>query len=265
MSAASDAPVVAEPLDLDPRPLARRRPVRWLWPRRCALDTVTARERSALTFVFQPIVDLRDGAVVGVEGLTRVGSGVPVERLFSEASASGGLLDLELHAIAALVAAASELPEDLYLSVNASASTIMSSRFVEVIRPFPIARLVVEVTERDPIADYARVRASLVELRAAGLRLAVDDAGAGVASLHHLIELRPDIIKLDGTLTSAIECDAGQRAMTRALTSFAAEIGAAVVAECVESMASAVALAALGVHHGQGYALGLPAPAGWRR
>jgi EAL domain-containing protein (putative c-di-GMP-specific phosphodiesterase class I) len=217
----------------------------------------------SLSFVFQPIIDLRDGTVVGVEGLTRVGAGQPVEAFFSEASEDGSLLDLELHAITALLAAAADRPADVYLSVNASPSTITSQAFADLVRGFPLDRLVVEVTEREPIEDYAFVREALRHLRASGLRLAVDDAGAGVASLHHLIELCPDIIKLDGTLTDAIERDPGQRAMTRALTSFASEIGADVVAECVESRASALELAALGVDHGQGFALGRPAPAGW--
>jgi EAL domain-containing protein (putative c-di-GMP-specific phosphodiesterase class I) len=217
----------------------------------------------SLSFVFQPIIDLRDGTTVGVEGLTRVASGERVEDLFSAASAQGRLLEVELHAIAALVRAAAALPAELYLAVNASPSTITSSAFADVVRGFPLDRLVVEVTEREPIPDYRKLRRSVASLRCAGLRLAVDDAGAGVASLHHLIELRPDIIKLDGTLTDAIGRDAGQRAMTRALAAFASEIGAAVVAECVESHASALELAALGVDHGQGFALGRPAPAGW--
>jgi EAL domain-containing protein (putative c-di-GMP-specific phosphodiesterase class I) len=216
----------------------------------------------SLTFVFQPIVDLRDGRTVGFEGLTRDPDRA-AEVLFQAAADEGALLELELHAIAAQLAAAIDLPGQLYLSVNASPSTITSTRFAEVFDGFPLDQLVVEINEREAIEDYGSVREALEQLRHGGMRLAVDDAGAGAASLHHLIELRPDIIKLDGGLIDAIERDAGQRAMARAIVAFAAETGADVVAECIESIGSAVALAALGIDHGQGFALGRPAPAGW--
>ena len=214
----------------------------------------------SITFVFQPIIDLRDGSTVGFEGLTRIDAEVgTVIDLFDAAAAQGALLDLELHAISSILSQAASLPDEAYVSVNASPSTLESSAFRRAVGDFPLAQLVVEVNEREVVDDYGRLRSAVRPLRAGGVRLAVDDAGAGVASLHHLIELRPDIIKLDGALTHAIQRDRGQRAMARALAAFAAETGAVVVAECVESLASAQSLADLGVDHGQGFALGRPA------
>lgn len=223
------------------------------------LDLVAA---EALEFVFQPIIDLRDGHTVGHEGLTRLPADpAPVEALFARAGVEGVLLELELHAIGALLERSASLPADGYVAVNASPSTVTSPRLRGVLDRFPLDRVVLEVTEREPIPDYSLVEAALAELRAGGMRLAVDDAGAGEASLRHLIGLRPDIIKLDAMLTDAIDRDPGQRAMARALVAFAAEMGAAVVAEGVDTTARAAELGELGVDHGQGWALGRPAPA----
>ena len=216
----------------------------------------------SLEFVFQPIVDLRNGRTVGVEGLTRWPDGQgSVESLFALAATEGLQLELELHAIEALLERAVVVPADVYVAVNASPSTVMSGRLDELLRAFPARRLVVEVTEREPIPSYVTINAALADLRHKGVRLAVDDAGAGEASLRHLLNLRPDIIKLDANLTDAIEGDLSQRAMARALAAFGAETGASVVAEGVETTAMAVELAGLGVDHGQGWALGRPVAA----
>ena len=106
--------------------------------------------------------------------------------------------------------------------------------------------------------DYAALHRALGPIREQGARLAADDLGSGYAGFRHLVRLQPDIIKLDISLVSGIHRNAGQRALARALVSFADEVGATVIAEGVEEADELVALQDLNVHWAQGYFLGRP-------
>ena len=121
-----------------------------------------------------------------------------------------------------------------------------------------------ELTEHAGIADYNELAEALAPLRESGVRLSVDDAGAGFASLRHILNLRPDIIKLDIGLIRGIDADPARRALASALVGFAAEIGAVIVAEGIETPDELATLCALRVTYGQGYHLarpgGLPFP-----
>ena len=119
--------------------------------------------------------------------------------------------------------------------------------------------MVLELTEHAAVHDYEVLRQALLELRARGLRLAVDDAGAGYASLRHVLSLAPDIIKLDISLIREIETDRGARALASALISFAEQMGQLVIAEGIEHDRTVEVLAAIGVRYGQGFLLGRPA------
>jgi len=119
-------------------------------------------------------------------------------------------------------------------------------------------RTVVELTEHAEVADYDVLHSALLTLRSQGLRLAIDDAGAGYSSLRHILNLNPDIIKADGSLTAQVDRDRGARAMTVALVSFASEMGQIVVAEGIERRETVTALQSIGVQFGQGYLLGRP-------
>ena len=142
-------------------------------------------------------------------------------------------------------------------SLNLSPSSCSPERLS--MRPAPPAeRVVIEVTENAPVPDYEALRAGLQPLRAIGGRLAIDDAGAGFASLRHIVRLAPDIIKLDVALTRDVDTDRARRAMAAALVSFAIEMDIVIVAEGVETQAEFDALRSLGVRHGQGYFLGRP-------
>jgi EAL domain-containing protein (putative c-di-GMP-specific phosphodiesterase class I) len=121
-------------------------------------------------------------------------------------------------------------------------------------------RIVLEITEHAPVEDYGDLERALAPLREGGLTVAIDDAGAGFASLRHILRLRPDIIKVDKTLTQGIEFDSSKRALARALITFARDIGAEIVAEGIETSSEQAALHALGVRYGQGYHIGRPAP-----
>jgi EAL domain-containing protein (putative c-di-GMP-specific phosphodiesterase class I) len=98
-------------------------------------------------------------------------------------------------------------------------------------------------------------------VRQLGASLAVDDAGAGFASLRHILELDAELIKLDGSLTRSLEEDPRRRSLASALIEFGRESGASVLAEHVESELQLVELRRLGVKYGQGYHLRRPQPA----
>jgi EAL domain-containing protein (putative c-di-GMP-specific phosphodiesterase class I) len=129
----------------------------------------------------------------------------------------------------------------------------------------PPRRIVLEVTERQEVGDYAPLAAALAPLRRAGLRIAVDDAGAGFASMRHILQLKPDLIKLDREIIAGIDGDPAQRALGAAMVGFACEIGAVLVAEGIETEAELAAVTKLGMTAAQGYLLGRPSlrPEDW--
>jgi EAL domain-containing protein (putative c-di-GMP-specific phosphodiesterase class I) len=120
-------------------------------------------------------------------------------------------------------------------------------------------RLVVEITEHEPVEAYDELAASLQPLRDLGVRIAIDDAGAGYASLRHTLAVSPDIVKVDISLTRSIDLDRGRRALASALISFADEMDMTIIAEGIETEAELTTLADLGVRYGQGYHLAEPA------
>ena len=121
-------------------------------------------------------------------------------------------------------------------------------------------RIVLEITEHEAIDDYGGLAEALEPLRARGLGVAVDDVGAGYASLRHALQLAPDMVKMDISLTHDIDRDAGRRALAAALISFAAETDMTIVAEGIETAGELHALRQLGVRYGQGFYLARPAP-----
>jgi EAL domain-containing protein (putative c-di-GMP-specific phosphodiesterase class I)/CheY-like chemotaxis protein len=216
---------------------------------------------AALALVFQPICTL-DGTLVASEALSRF-RGPPKrgpEAWFAEASDVGLRVELELAAIRAAFAAVPSLPSNTCLTVNASPATVIGSSFQKLIRKVDGRRIVVEVTEHAPIADYTWMNDAIQRIKADGVRLAIDDAGAGFASLRHILRLDPDFIKLDQTLIRGIAKDRSKQALAVGLISFAEKIGATIVAEGIETVGELKALAALGVHYGQGYYLARPVP-----
>jgi len=122
----------------------------------------------------------------------------------------------------------------------------------------PLARIILELTERLEVSEYGPLISALAPLRQLGLRVAVDDAGSGFSSMRHVLHIRPDIIKLDRSLISGIDDDLGQRALGAALAEFARQIGATLVAEGIETQAELTAVTALGLAAGQGYFFGRP-------
>jgi EAL domain-containing protein (putative c-di-GMP-specific phosphodiesterase class I)/ActR/RegA family two-component response regulator len=204
--------------------------------------------QKTLTHVFQPIQDLKTGATVGHEALSRFPNpalGGP-GRWFADAFNVGLGVDLEWLAASSVMNYLDTAPPEMFLTVNMSPATVMHLAENELCSPALWPRLVIELTEQVPVEDYPALERALAPMRAQGVR--------------HLLRLRPDIIKLDISLIAGIESSREQQALTRALLTFASEVGAQVIAEGIEEPAELTTLQSLGVPWGQGYLIGLPAP-----
>ena len=218
--------------------------------------------KRAYGVVYQPIVHLVENRIVGHEALARF-TDEPVrspDKWFADAGQVGLQQELEIALIEAALQGFDLLPADSYLSLNVSPETILAGAVAEVLSEQPLDRLMLEVTEHALVEDYERLADALRPLRSRGLRLAVDDAGAGYASFRHILKLKPDVIKLDSSLIRTVDSDMGCRALAAALIRFAEETGCKVVAEGVETHEELAMLRRLEVNKAQGYLLGRPMP-----
>ena len=206
--------------------------------------------------VYQPIVHLDTGTLAGVEALCRFNDGRSPEFWFSECERLGTAVELDLTIIERALGDLPHLPTG-YLSVNLSPSTLRDPRLTDLLLSpaVPPDRVVVEVTEHARVADYLEAQRVLTALRRAGVRVAVDDAGAGYSTFRHILQLRPDIIKMDQSITRDIDTDPARRALATALVIFAGEVGAVVVAEGAETDSELRALKDAGIDRAQGFAI----------
>jgi EAL domain-containing protein (putative c-di-GMP-specific phosphodiesterase class I)/CheY-like chemotaxis protein len=217
-------------------------------------------ERGELDIVFQPIVELRSREIVGYEALSRFAAAPHrgPDLWFAEAHEVGLGPELELLAIRLACARSSALPAGCFMAVNVSPATAERRDLLAVLAGCRVSEVVLEVTEHARVDDYPRFRVAIERVRELGARLAVDDAGAGFASLRHILELDAELIKLDGSLTRSLEQDPRRRSLASALIEFGRESGASVLAEHIESELQLNELRRLGVHYGQGFHLGRP-------
>ncbi|MGZ5301960.1 MAG: EAL domain-containing protein, partial [Actinomycetota bacterium] len=211
---------------------------------------------------YQPIVALSSGVIVGVEALARFAFAPQrtPDRWFAEAVEIGLGTELQVLAVTRALPSLDQLPDQVCLGVNVDPTTAVSPGFAEAVEGWPAERIVIELTEHAPPSDYPSLRETLDGFRRSGIRIAVDDAGAGFASLRHILELAPDIIKLDVSIVRDIDTVASHRALAAALVGFAREMGTDLVAEGVETAEEALALDALGIRLMQGYYLARPGP-----
>lgn len=214
----------------------------------------------ALDVALQPLVNLADQRIVGVEALARFRDGRGPDQWFRDAQECGLAKQLDIVAFEAATALLEEIPEDVHLSVNAGPDLLLDPRLRRrlVQSGLPLHRLVIEITEHARVTDYAALTDAVASLREHRVRFAIDDTGAGYASLNHVLQLRPDVIKLDRGLITGIESDPARRALVTALVLLALELGATVTGEGVETPAQLEALATLGVDHAQGFLLARP-------
>jgi PAS domain S-box-containing protein len=213
--------------------------------------------RHAFRPVFQPIVDIVLDKVVGYEALTRFADGSDPEAVFAAAAAAHLGVELEIATLKAALTASKRLPSHTWLNVNASPDFVRAGGLLRFLLSETRRPIVVEVTEHTAIVDYPAFRAAVAALKP-GTRLAVDDAGAGFAGLRHILELRPDFVKLDRWLVAGLEKDEARQAMIVGLRHFARKTGCLLIAEGIETDREIAVLRSLDIHLGQGYALGRP-------
>jgi len=230
-------------------------------------DVTTARERirrvieaEAFEMAFQPIIELESNHTVGVEALARFGPAPEQspDRWFQEASQVGVGLELELATVRRAFAALERIPNDMYLSVNVSPETLVSLQLERLCAQCDARRVVLEITEHSLVEDYAALSERASFLRRMGIRLAIDDAGAGFASLRHVLKLCPDLIKIDRSITRDIDSQLRHQSLASAMLTFANGTSAFVVAEGIETASELATLKQLGIPFGQGYYLGHP-------
>jgi EAL domain-containing protein (putative c-di-GMP-specific phosphodiesterase class I) len=203
--------------------------------------------------LLQPIVDLTTRRRVGTEALSRF----PLEWnrapdvCFAEAHGVGEGHRLEIQA---LRQAADHLPHVTgYVSMNVSPATLLTAECRQLLNQLPLHRVVLELSEHDPVQDYDALKAALAPLRTRGMRLAIDDVGAGFSSLRHIVITAPDVIKLDRSMVTGLDGDPVLQVVARSLVDLARTTGAQVVAEGVETAEEAATLLAVGVELGQGW------------
>lgn len=210
--------------------------------------------------VYQPIYRLHDRALIGVECLSRFDMEPKrsPDVWFNEANEIGLGMRLEINAMLTALQGLRGMPGDFYVSVNISPQTLVTQNILGHLDVIDAGRLVLELTEHALVEDYPALQTTIKHLRAAGVRFAVDDAGAGYSSMRHILTLHPEIIKMDISLTRDIDHDRARQAMAAALVGFGRQTGSHVTAEGIETREELEALQSLGVGQGQGYYLSHP-------
>ncbi|MEA2469864.1 MAG: diguanylate cyclase [Thermoleophilaceae bacterium] len=225
---------------------------------RAEIDALLAMEQP-ITPVFQPLVDLNTGRLIGFEALSRFDTEPrrAPDAWFNQAARCGRGLALEMAAIKAALAAPGR-PPGTYLSLNFSPSALASPKIMAIL-PRNMSDIVVEVTEHELASEGGGLEEGLAKMRARGARIAVDDAGAGYAGLNQVMRVQPDVIKLDRSLIEGVHCDSAKSALVEFFVMFARRVGASVCTEGIETLDELRTLLNLGVTYGQGYLLGRPA------
>lgn len=217
-------------------------------------------EKNLIHTVFQPVVRLANGHTVGYEALTRtLAQRLAPDQLFRLA-ANHGLIDpLSEIAISSALQMSQQLPANVYISVNAGPEEVLSGLVENLFRQQKNPpRYVVEITEHAIVSDYEEMKRRLTRLRRLGVRIAVDDAGAGYASFRHILYLKPDIIKLDMSLVRDIHDDKDKQDLVAALMEFSRRRRSLLVAEGLETREELAQLRKLNIQYVQGYLIARP-------
>ena len=224
--------------------------------------TRAAMRPDGLKMFFQPVVRMSDSRVLFYEALARF-QGVPVrspDLWFADAWSAGLGSELELFAMRQAMLSLAVLPPEVKLSLNLSPETTLDPAMSALLESVDAFRVIIEVTEHAVVNDYPPLQDALNQLRSLGASLAIDDVGSGHSGLRSLVELRPDVLKLDISITRGLTHDPVRRSMAEAVVAYAWGAGVLVVAEGIESREEAETLQSLGIGLGQGYLFGRPAP-----
>jgi diguanylate cyclase (GGDEF)-like protein/PAS domain S-box-containing protein len=211
--------------------------------------------------VFQAVHDAATGKTVGVEALARF----PCEpfrpdAFFKQAALLGLGIELEIAIVRRVLSLMPQLPDGVFVAVNISPAAALRAPWTDLLVGADPSRIVLEITEHDAVPDYGALDDVLEACRARGIRVAVDDVGAGFASFSHVLELGPQFVKIDQSITRHIDVDDARRRLAQSIAELAAQIGATVIAEGVETQGELDAVAAAGVTLAQGYHLSRPKP-----
>ncbi|HEU4976477.1 MAG TPA: EAL domain-containing protein [Baekduia sp.] len=210
----------------------------------------------------QPIVHLRSGEVVAVKTLPRfsVEPVLPPSTWLAAAEQHGMRVELEHRLLEAALAQLPGIPQHVVLSVRLSPEAAMAPALEGLLDGAPLHRLILEIADHRTLDDYEPLSEALSRLRTGGMRIAVDDSGAGLSSLLQVAQLAPDHMKLNRALTRNIDQKPMKHSLACTLTSFASQVDASVVVEGLETEAELVTLRALGATLGYGYLLAHPRP-----
>lgn len=215
--------------------------------------------------LFQPIVRIRDMRTVGYEALTRFPdlSTMSTQAVFDAARAQGLGPHFEFQAARRIVERTREsIAQYGFIALNFSHHTLLMETLETLYEwgceGLPEHGYVIEISEQEAVDNFDILREVMRRMRGAGLRLAIDDVGAGQAGLRHILQLEPDMIKIDRSVTAEIVDHRASRAMVSALTSFGAQTDCDIVCEGVETVQALDILRDLGAHYAQGYLLGRP-------
>jgi EAL domain-containing protein (putative c-di-GMP-specific phosphodiesterase class I) len=209
----------------------------------------------------QPVIGLHTGVVWGLEALARFpGHPQPGPAAwFKSAIQAGWGPALETVALCGALNVLDALPAGMTLTVNLSPKALLRPDVTGLLLDAAPDRLLVEITEHEPVHDYPALLRALADLRNAGMRIGIDDFGAGHSSLRHVLQLSPDVVKLDISIIRNVDVDPSRQALVEAMLAFCSRIGADVIAEGVEEPGELVTLLELGVGYGQGWFLARPA------
>ncbi len=217
----------------------------------------------ALTIIHQPIYDLTDWHLIGHECLMRhkASPEVSPDALLGQARAAGRTLELELHiARKALATLDPEHPER-FIAINVSPETLASPALGQVIPDGLASRLVIELNQQDAVQQHGSIKEAIRVLKERAW-VAVSSEGVGFSGLQALVDLGPDIVKIDRDFLGGVATDSSRRALVKALVQFAADTGVTLIAQGVETREDLQALRELGVRFAQGNILGKPVAPG---
>jgi diguanylate cyclase (GGDEF)-like protein/PAS domain S-box-containing protein len=211
--------------------------------------------------VFQSIHEVASGKVVGVEALARF----PCEpfnpdAFFEQAALLGLAIELETAIVVRVLSLVPQLPEDIFVAINISPAAVVVAPWADLLKEVDPSRIVLEITEHDAVQNYGPLDDVLESCRAKGIRVAVDDVGAGFSSFSHVLELGPEFVKIDQSIIRNVDGDDARRRLAQSIAEFAGEIGAIVIAEGVETQGELDAVMAAGITQAQGYFLSRPKP-----
>ena len=226
--------------------------------------------KEEITSVFQPIVSLRDGSVLGYEALSRGPAGTEMESpdmLFSVAEAVREIWELERLCRTKALAAIQCAHADTMLFLNVNPNVIEDAKFQkgftrDYLREFGIGpdRVIFEITERSASSNMEEFKKLISYYKGQQYKIAIDDAGAGYSGLNLITDIHPHYLKLDMQLIRGIDRDTVKQALVKSMQEFAKVTGTYLIAEGIETREEMETLIHIGVHYGQGYFIKRPAP-----